>query len=66
MGGGDDYELCFSVSEKGAPRIAEVLSLLGCGVTRIGRIVAKPGVRVLDASGTAMETPRRGWQHFAP
>jgi thiamine-monophosphate kinase len=65
LSGGDDYELCFTASEEDARRIAGLFSQLECGVTRIGRIVAEPGVRVLDANGTPMETLRRGWQHFA-
>jgi thiamine-monophosphate kinase len=64
LSGGDDYGLCFTASKEDTPRIDEAFSKLDCGVTRIGRIVAEPGVRVLDANGTAMETPRRGWQHF--
>jgi len=66
LSGGDDYELCFTVSEENAQRVAEAFSQLDCGVTRIGRIVAEPGVRVQDANGNVVEPPRRGWQHFAP
>ena len=66
LAGGDDYELCFTVREAGAQRIAEAFLQLDCGVTRIGRIVAEPGVRVLDANGAAMEVQHRGWQHFEP
>ncbi|HJU06858.1 MAG TPA: thiamine-phosphate kinase [Rhodanobacteraceae bacterium] len=66
LAGGDDYELCFTASEENAQRVAEAFSQLDCGVARIGRIVAEPGVRVLDENGAAVETPRRGWQHFAP
>jgi thiamine-monophosphate kinase len=65
LSGGDDYELCFTAREADTQRITEAFSRIDCSVTRIGRIVAEPGMRVLDANGTAMETPRRGWQHFA-
>ncbi|MEQ8484464.1 MAG: thiamine-phosphate kinase [Pseudomonadales bacterium] len=50
LGGGDDYELCFT-----APGEAP---LLGVPVTRIGRIVAEPGVRL---DGRAVSG---GYQHF--
>ncbi|HET6914209.1 MAG TPA: thiamine-phosphate kinase [Rhodanobacteraceae bacterium] len=66
LAGGDDYELCFTASVDRADRIAADFARLGFGAARIGRIVAEPGVRVRDANGNAVETPRRGWQHFAP
>ena len=65
LSGGDDYELCFSVP---AQRLADVqadLSRLGCGVTRIGRIVEGAGVRVRGADGEWLATDRPGWEHFA-
>ncbi len=65
LGGGDDYELCFSVA---AARVAEVqaeLARLGCGATRIGRIVAGTGVRVRGADGAWLTIARQGWEHFA-
>ena len=65
LSGGDDYELCFTVP---ANRLAEVqsdLSRLGCGVTRIGRIVEGNGVRVRGADGEWLSLERQGWEHFA-
>jgi thiamine-monophosphate kinase len=65
LNGGDDYELCFTVP---AQRLADVqsdLSRLGCGVTRIGRIVEGAGVRVRGADGEWMKMDRSGWEHFA-
>lgn len=66
LAGGDDYELCFTAP---MPRESEVVAALahtGCRATRIGRVTAGPGIRVLDASGQALETPRAGWEHFSP
>ena len=63
--GGDDYELCFTVP---LARVAEVLAdlaRLGCGATRIGRIVEGERVRVRDARGDWVEWEQRGWEHFA-
>ncbi|TPG08542.1 thiamine-phosphate kinase [Rhodanobacter glycinis] len=65
LSGGDDYELCFTVP---AQRLADVqadLSRLGCGVTRIGRIVEGAGVRVRGTDGEWLTTDRAGWEHFA-
>lgn len=65
LSGGDDYELCFTVP---AQRLADVqadLSRLGCGATRIGRIVEGAGVRVRGAGGEWLATDRAGWEHFA-
>jgi thiamine-monophosphate kinase len=65
LSGGDDYELCFTVP---AARLAEVqadLARLGCGATKIGRIVEGDGVRVRAADGAWLATDRPGWEHFA-
>jgi thiamine-monophosphate kinase len=65
LSGGDDYELCFTVP---AARVAEVqagLARLGCGATKIGRIVEGEGVRVRAADGASLATDRPGWEHFA-
>ncbi|MBS0432814.1 MAG: thiamine-phosphate kinase [Proteobacteria bacterium] len=65
LAGGDDYELCFTASEADSARVARAFAALDCGATRIGRVVAQPGVRVFDANGKTLEPRRRGWQHFA-
>ncbi|RAP58501.1 thiamine-phosphate kinase [Oleiagrimonas sp. MCCC 1A03011] len=62
--GGDDYELCFTVpSERAADLIAD-LSRQGCGVARIGRIVAEDGLAVRDAAGRSVAVSASGWDHF--
>jgi len=40
------------------------LARLGCGATRIGRMVEGSGVRVRDAQGQWLEATHRGWDHF--
>lgn len=65
LSGGDDYELCFTAP---AARVAELqagLARLGCGATKIGRIVEGEGVRVRAADGSWLATDRPGWEHFA-
>lgn len=65
LSGGDDYELCFTAPAACEGAVAEALAAGGCGATRIGRIVAARGVRVLDANGSVVPTPRAGWEHFS-
>ena len=63
--GGDDYELCFTVPMNRLADVQSDLSRLGCGVTRIGRIVEGQGVSVRGVDGQWMETGQAGWNHFA-
>jgi thiamine-monophosphate kinase len=65
LAGGDDYELCFTVPADRAPDVAAALARAGCDATRIGRIVAGSGVRVLDSNGHEVATPQAGWEHFS-
>ena len=65
LGGGDDYELCFTASGLDALQLLGDLARGGCAARRIGRIVGAPGIRLRDASGNEVASPRRGWEHFA-
>jgi thiamine-monophosphate kinase len=65
LSGGDDYELCFTVPADKAGEVSADLARLGCGATRIGRIVEGEAVRVVDAAGQAHKPARAGWNHFA-
>ena len=64
LGGGDDYELCFTAPP--AQREAIVAALATCDTPAciIGRIEAEPGLRVLDADGTPWAGRIAGWDHF--
>jgi thiamine-monophosphate kinase len=64
LSGGDDYELCFTVPAQHVATVQASLGRLGCGVTRIGRIVEGDRVRVRDAAGQWLEPEHRGWDHF--
>jgi thiamine-monophosphate kinase len=64
LAGGDDYELAFTVAEAQADAMIRDLSRIGCGVTRIGRVVEGSAVRVIDAYGNPIKMPQRGWEHF--
>jgi thiamine-monophosphate kinase len=62
--GGDDYELLFTLPPDDTnQRLIGQLSAI-CPVTEIGRIEAGRGVRCLR-SGRPVETPGRGYDHFA-
>ncbi|WP_266170082.1 thiamine-phosphate kinase [Dyella subtropica] len=65
LSGGDDYELCFTVPSTRVADVQADLARLGCGATRIGRIVEGSGVRVREADGSWLEPARQGWDHFA-
>jgi thiamine-monophosphate kinase len=65
LAGGDDYELCFSVPMAQLARVQSDLARLGCGATRIGRIVEGSGVRACGADGAWLELGTTGWEHFA-
>ncbi len=65
LSGGDDYELCFTVPANRLAQVQSDLARLGCGVTKIGRIVEGSGVRVRATDGTWLATDRPGWEHFA-
>jgi thiamine-monophosphate kinase len=64
LSGGDDYELCFTVPPQRVASVQADLARLGCGATRIGRIVEGQGVKVRDAHGQWLEPARQGWDHF--
>ncbi len=59
--GGDDYELLFTAA-RSRPVPAKIA---GVRVTRIGEIVKKKGMWLVDAHGQRKPLQARGWQHFA-
>ena len=64
LSGGDDYELCFAVPSTRVADVQADLARLGCGATRIGRLVEGHGVRVRGADGEWLELEQQGWDHF--
>ena len=65
LAGGDDYELCFTVPPSLVAEVQSDLARLGCGATRIGRMVEGEGVKVHDADGRWLEATHHGWDHFS-
>lgn len=64
LGGGDDYELCFTAGPARRAAVLDMGAHLGLPVTRIGRVEPGAGVVVLDASGAQLEIERAGFDHF--
>ncbi len=65
LSGGDDYELLFTAARDNRQAIAALSGRYGPALTRIGRIEAGEGVRILDARGAPVTLPLGGFDHFA-
>lgn len=64
LSGGDDYELCFTVTASRRIQAIAALAEVGCAASCIGRIVEGGGVQVRDARGAMLAPARSGWDHF--
>lgn len=65
LGGGDDYELCFTVDAQRWAEVQAVFARQGLApVSCIGTIDAEPGLRCVDAQGRMLEVDRSGYRHF--
>ena len=62
--GGDDYELCFTAPQAARAAVLAAGEATGCRVTRVGRVTAASGGRLLDASGNVVSLARTGYDHF--
>ena len=64
LAGGDDYELCFTAAPSDRARVMAAGRACGVGVSRIGIVTTEPGLRVVDASGHALPSLPRAFDHF--
>jgi thiamine-monophosphate kinase len=64
--GGDDYELAFTASPRHRAAVEAAATQAATPVTRIGRIEAAPGLRLVDAQGQAVQRRFAGFDHFQP
>ena len=62
--GGDDYELAFTAPVQQREAVHAAGRASGTPVTRIGRIEAAPGLRLVDANGQAVARQFAGFDHF--
>jgi thiamine-monophosphate kinase len=63
LGGGDDYELCFTAPPSRAEEIEAALEAAGTPVRRIGQLVAGQTV-ICRRDGEPYTPPVRGFRHF--
>ena len=64
LAGGDDYELCFTAPPARRRDLAHIAVELALPLTRIGTIVAAPGLAVQDESGAPLAVLPRSFDHF--
>jgi thiamine-monophosphate kinase len=63
LGGGDDYELCFTAPPSRAQEVEDALEAAGTPVRRIGQLVAGQSV-VCRRDGEPFTPALRGFRHF--
>ena len=62
--GGDDYELVFTAPPKARAAVRAAGQASATAVTRIGRIEAEPGLRLVGADGRVSPLAARAFDHF--
>lgn len=63
VGGGDDYELLFTVPPERWASVREAADACGCAVAAIGRCGAGEGVILRDGTGADITPAGAGWRH---
>ncbi len=64
LAGGDDYELLFTAPAERAAQVQAAAQSAGTAVTRIGRIEAGQGLRLVDGDGHAVAHTFGSFDHF--
>ena len=64
LGGGDDYELLFTVAPGRAGEVAALALALDMPLTEIGHMAEGRGLRFRDPGGRDMALEGTGWRHF--
>ena len=64
LSGGDDYELCFTVSEENRPAVELLIERGELSASCIGKMSEQRGVRCIDNNGQLVEISTAGYQHF--
>ena len=64
LAGGDDYELVFTALPSRRDAVAAAGAGAGIAVTRIGRIEAGAGLRLVDRAGGAVTSRFGSFDHF--
>ena len=66
LAGGDDYELAFTAPPSQRDAVAAASQASSTPVTRIGTVLAEPGLRLVDAQGQPVEHRYASFDHFSP
>ncbi|MDH4151250.1 MAG: thiamine-phosphate kinase [Betaproteobacteria bacterium] len=68
LGGGDDYELCFTAAPAKRAAVERAATRARVKVTRIGRVIRAPAgvcnVVVVDGDGLPLALQQKGFDHF--
>jgi thiamine-monophosphate kinase len=64
LAGGDDYELCFTVSPNDETRLLALAARHGVMLSRIGNITKQKGARCIDINGDEVIIDDAGFDHF--
>jgi thiamine-monophosphate kinase len=64
LAGGDDYELLFTAPPGRADAVQAAAVAGGVAATRIGRVEAEAGLRLVDADGRALPNTWGSFDHF--
>ena len=64
LGGGDDYELCFTARPQRRDAVLAAAHAAGVPVTCVGRIDVEPGVRIRGPDGEPLEEDFTSFDHF--
>ncbi len=64
LSGGDDYELLFTAPADKHPEVRVLAAAQAIPLTRIGRIIAAPGMLLENANGEICPLAARGFDHF--
>jgi thiamine-monophosphate kinase len=64
LGGGDDYELCFTARPQRRDAVLAAASSAGVPVTRVGRIDFGPDVRIHGRNGERLDHAFASFDHF--
>ena len=64
LAGGDDYELAFTAPRARRDAVAAASQASGTPVTRIGTVLAEPGLQLVDAQGQVVENRYASFDHF--
>ena len=65
LAGGDDYELLFTAPPGRRDAVLAAARAAGTPVTRIGRIEAETGLRLVDGAGRPVDRRYASFDHFA-